>query len=366
MLISRYAKVFGVAAAIAILSACSGGGSGSQIAPSGPTMGSAVTGSGHTFHFTPRWSAYASLIPAQLRAHGPTHFVGKVAPAVKRRGIYVSEFAGASMFGYQKGNALDPGPICTVPFSVSSPNGIDVDGQGNLMEPDGGTHTLQIGQGPNMCGSLAATIADPNGQPSDASSADSLNGTVAIGNIFDNSGAAGSVSVCTVAGGCTQNLTNPAMFEVAGVAMDNSGNCWADASDPSGFATLTYFAGCTGAGVQATGFINSTFGGIDIDGSGNLVTIDAFSGGFGAVVVYSGCNPACTVVGGPFPLIGEAVFGHLNNKFNNKLATGDFVNGQIDIYRYSPTGLTYAYSFHNGLAQSLDVEGVAYNKRSSQ
>jgi hypothetical protein len=145
--------------------------------------------------------------------------------------------------------------------------------------------------------------------------------------------------------------------------MDNSGNCWGDGIDPSGLATLTYFAGCSGGGVQATGFVNSSFGGIDIDASGNLVTIDGFAP---AVYVYSGCNPACTLVGGPFPLIGDAIFGHLNSKFNNKLATGNFVNGQIDIYRYTPTSLTYAYSFNNGLSPSLDVEGAAYNKRSPQ
>ncbi|HEY5426169.1 MAG TPA: hypothetical protein VIJ77_06415 [Candidatus Tumulicola sp.] len=321
---------------------------------------------GHTLHFKPQWSRTASLIPRSLRPRLPMALHGKVAPDVVRRGIYVSEFSGTSMFGYKKGNATDPGPICTVPFAVSSPNGIAVDGAGNLMEPDGGTRTIQIGQGPNMCGSLAATVSDPFGQPSDAASADALNGTIAVGNIFDNSGAAGSISVCTVASGCTTNLTNPAMFEVAGVAMDNSGNCWADATDPTGVATLTYFAGCAGAGVQATGFTNTSFGGIDIDASGNLVTIDAFAGGTGAVDVYSGCNPACTLVGGPFALNGEAVFGHLNSKFNNKLATGDFAFGQVDIYRYSPTSLTYAYSFNNGLSASLDVEGAAYNKRSPQ
>jgi hypothetical protein len=65
----------------------------------------------------------------------------------------------------------------------------------------------------------------------------------------------GSISVCSVSAGCTSNLTNATtMYEVAGVAMDNSGNCWASAWNPSSVATLTYFAGCAGSGVLARCF----------------------------------------------------------------------------------------------------------------
>ncbi len=78
-----------------------------------------------------------------------------------------------------------------------------VDGVGNFLEPDGGTRSLNIYQGPGMCGALAGNIADPYGQPSDASSPDALTGKIALGNIFDNSSASGSVSICTLAGGCT-------------------------------------------------------------------------------------------------------------------------------------------------------------------
>jgi hypothetical protein len=340
---------------------------GSQVAPAGPEMGYNSGGVVHSIHLKPQWSELASLVPEGMRPRGPMPLMGRPAPDIARRGIYVSEFYGTSAYAYMKGNRANNGAICTVPWPVSLPNGIAVDGAGNFIEPDGGTRTINVGQGPNMCGAMAATIADPYGQPASASSANALTGTIAVGNIFDNSGAPGSISVCTVSAGCTQNLTNPGIYELAGVAMDNAGNCYADAIDPSGFANLTYFAGCTGSGVQATGFSNVYYGGIDIDASGNLVTIDTFgTGGTGAVDVYSGCNPACTLVGGPFPLIGNAVFGHLNSLHNNKLAVADVVNGQIDIYRYGPTSLTYAYSFNNGLSASLDVEGAAYNKRSPQ
>jgi hypothetical protein len=317
--------------------------------------------------------AVKSLIPEGFRplSYGVLH--GIQAPASAMRGIYVSEVSGTSIFGYQTKNKKNNGPRCTVPFAVAYPNDIDVDGAGNLIDPDGGTRSIIIGQGPDMCGAEAASISDPYGQPNDASSANALTGTIAVGNVIGNGrGATGSISVCTVAGGCTVNLTNAAMDEVAGVAMANNGDCWGDAFNSSSAATLTYFAGCAGAGVQASGFTNTSYGGIDLDKFGHLVTIDIFDpAGVSAVDVYSGCNPVCTLIGGPFPLEGDAVFGHLN-KGSSRFATGDYVNGQVDLYKYhssktgAGTSLTYEYSFNNGLNPSQGVEGVAYDPRSKQ
>jgi hypothetical protein len=359
MSISTLAKyAFGVTAAVAILAGCSNG--GSQVAPAGPAMGT-NTGGGVVD------SLYASLIPEGIRPRWPMPLVGRPAPDIAKRGIYVSGTNSANIYGYKRRNRSNNPPLCTTPFSVSHPEGIAVDGTGNLIDPDGGTKSIIIGQGPNMCGAMAATISDPYGTPSDASSANALTGTIAVANLESISGA-GSISVCTVSGGCTVKLTNSAMYVVAGVAMDNSGNCWADAIDESGVGTLTYFAGCAGSGVLATGFTNVYYGGLDIDKSGNLVTIDLFgAGGYsgtGAVNVYSGCNPACTLLSST-PTIAHSMYGHLN-KVNTKLAVSDVKNSQIDIYRYSPTGVTYLYSFNNGLSPSLGVEGVAYNKRSPQ
>jgi hypothetical protein len=296
-------------------------------------------------------------------------FFGKPAPATAKRGIYVSQVAGSNILGYKKGQRSNDPAICTVPFSIGSVNNVAVDGAGNLIDPDGAAGAIIIGQGPNMCGAEAAMISDPYGQPVDASSANALTGKIAVANTFDNGSTPGSISVCTVSAGCKKNLTNPAMDGVAAVALDNQGNCWADGINPSIQATLTYFAGCSGGGVQTTGFTNSGPGGIDIDASGNLVTIDVRGGGSsgtGVVDVYSGCKPACKLLSST-PLIAPAIYGHLNSLHNNKLAVADFDNGQIDIYSYSPTGgVTYLYSFNDGLSANLFVEGVAYNKRSPQ
>ena len=100
------------------------------------------------------------------------------------------------------------------------------------------------------------------------------------------------------------------MYEAGGVAMSNSGDCWVDAKPTStGGANLIYFKGCSGGGKVATGFKNTYYGDVDIDNKGNLVIIDEMAL---AVYIYSGCNPACKVVGGPFPLKAESFFGRLN------------------------------------------------------
>ena len=111
---------------------------------------------------------------------------------------------------------------------------------------------------------------------------------------------------------------------------------------------MTYFAKCKGAGVAATGYQNTSPGGLDIDSAGNLVAIDTSANNIGALLIYSGCKPACTLVGGPFPLHGETFWGHLNQK-STAFATANYVAGEIDVYQYSTTALTFLYSFSNGL-----------------
>lgn len=347
--------------AVALLAGCS-----SNMSPgtSGPSaVGQTQSQLDVHGKFIPHWSHLASLIPnGHIGLRGDV-LKSRPSPDNKKRansgGIYGSQFYAGLIAGYQHKNTGNNPPVCTV--GADYPNGIAVDGKGNLIDPDGGTRTVIVYAGPGMCGSEVGSISDTYGQPADASSADAATGEIAVGNIFDTSGA-GSISMCSISAGCTSNLTNSNMYEVAGVAMDNQGNCYASATNSLGTATLTYFAGCAGSGEAATGWQNTYYGGLDIDAAGNLVAIDAFTP---AVRVYSGCNPACTLVGGPFPLENDTVFGHLN-KQSMTFAAGDYANGNIDVYYYSPTSLTYWYSFDNGLGVSDDVEGAAYNPRSKQ
>lgn len=354
--------------ALGLLAGCSGGNMSSPTSTV-PSVGGSMGQKTHG-RFVPHWSKFASLVPPELRPHGGDVVKGRPEPLKKKShkgsgsgGLYGSQFFLGVINGYNHNNSGNGPPICSLPASY--PNGIAVDGQGNLIDPDGGTRAVIVYQGPGMCGPEVGSVADSFGQPADASSADAASGTIVVGNIFDNSGLPGSISLCTLASGCSTNLTNPAMFEVAGVAQANNGDCWASAIDSSGFPTLTYFAGCSGAGQVASGFDNVFYGGLDIDKAGNLVSIDLIGSGTGSVWVYSGCNPSCTLVGGPFPTQGESIFGHVN-KQSMSLAMGDFSVGAVDVYNYSPTSITYMYSITNGFAPSEDVEGAAYNPRSMQ
>jgi hypothetical protein len=86
--------------------------------------------------------------------------------------------------------------------------------------------------------------------------------------------------------------------------------------------------------------------------------------------LYAACKPACSLAGGPFPLLGLAYYGHLNKK-GNIFAAADEGLAQIDLYKYRSTpkpSLTYEYSFNNGLSSGSRsiVFGVAFNPRSAE
>ncbi|MBV8530841.1 MAG: hypothetical protein JO104_05945, partial [Candidatus Eremiobacteraeota bacterium] len=170
------------------------------------------------------------------------------------------------------------------------------------------------------------------------------------------------VTLCTRAIGCAINLTNPKMYEVAGVAQARNGDCWASANSSSSTTMLVYFSGCSGPGQIATGFRNADYGGLDIDSRGNLVAISTFDA---KLYVYRGCTPRCRLVGGPFALEPYAIFGHLNEK-STLFAAANFSTSKIDVYKYSPSNVKYEYSFDNGLNGTYDVEGVAFNPRSKE
>jgi hypothetical protein len=280
----------------------------------------------------------------------------------KTGGIYVSEFYGSDVFGYPHNNQANSPPSCTITTGMVQPQGIAADDSANLIVPEGYPNLARqvvVYAGPSLCGSEIGSFLDAWGQPDDASSNNAATGSIAVANMYD-AGGAGSIAVCTIAAGCATNLTNSNMYEVAAVLMDKAGDCWASAATQSGTATLTYFAGCTGAGQAATGYQNAYFGGLDIDKNGNIVSISAFDQ---KLYVYKGCNPSCTLVGGPFALQGQSLFGHLNAQ-SMIYAAADFQNGQIDVYHYSASGVTYWYSFNNGLDPTAMVEGVAVAPRS--
>lgn len=358
------------ALAVALLAGCSG--ASSQVTPSSSdSTTSAQTRERQHHNSNPKWAFPANFFDNKTEP-GPRYrevlaSLTKPGTAPPKTGIYVNEFYNDKVLAYQSRNTANNPPVCTVMTGESSAvNGIATDHFGNFITPIGstysGAHIVVVWKGPGLCGKQVGTINDTYGQASNAASYDAIHGTIVVGNIYDEpSNTAGSLSVCTLKGGCTSNLTNIEMFKVAGLALATNGDCWASSEDTRGSPHLIYFAGCSGSGTPASGFQNKDYGDLQIDRSGNLVSIDKNpSGPESQVWVYSGCNPTCTLVGGPYPLMGLVVGAALNHQAMT-LAVGNRTTGAVDVYYYSPAGLTYSYSFNNGLSASDTIEGIAYS-----
>lgn len=318
-------------------------------------------------------SASIPNVGAQYRAHSvwddqaPPRVVSVLhslvlpdkAKKLPKAGVYVTQFYGSDILGFAAVNKGNKPAICTV-SGVTSVNDVGVDGAGNLMEPDGGTATLNIFQGPTMCGKNVGSISDSYGQPADASSANAMTGKIAVSNL-ESGTLPGSLTICTLAGGCTVQLTNSNIYHAGGVVMSPSGNCYLNVKTSSaGGADLLYFKKCAGKGVVASGFKSTYYGGMDMDNSGNLVVIDDMAEN---VYIYKGCNPKCTVVGGPFALKGESFFGKLSQD-NSTFTAVDRTDAVVDVYTYSTKALKFSYSYTNGLEASETPDGVGVLPRS--
>jgi hypothetical protein len=301
-------------------------------------------------------SASSSSLPA---THDASSVAMRAARATPKGGIYVSQFDASSVYGYAGLNKRNAPPICGE-TSGDFVADVATDSKGDLIAPSQQGETIYVYQGPAMCGPTAATLSDPYGLPVDVASANALTGKIAVANIEDDGPISnpppGSITICTVASGCTKNLTNSQMNRVGAVALDNRGDCWASATNASGLPTLTFFAHCAGKGRAATGYQNSGYGGLELDKKGNLLALDFNDA---ALYVYSGCKPACALVAGPFALQGESFYGKLNRD-GTTFAAADYQDGKVDIYKYDTTSLTYQFSFDQDLSRGSEVEGIAF------
>jgi hypothetical protein len=176
--------------------------------------------------------------------------------------------------------------------------------------------------------------------------------------------AAQQVDICSLRSGCTSSLVGPYLDAPASIALSRNGDCWAEGDETSGPGTLDYFKGCNSEGQVTTGYYGGgdNYGGIDIDKYGNIASIFANYHNSPALYVYSGCNPACAMLSGPLALRGNGTYGHLN-KDSTEFAAADAQYSSIDIYKYSPTSLTYEYSSNSGFS---GVYGLAFNPRAER
>lgn len=281
-------------------------------------------------------------------------------------GIYVSSYYVTSVYAFksdykQGGN----GPACTLFTGQEDIRDIVADPKGDLIVPEGASGSVVVYSGPNLCGPALGVISDPYGQPDDAASLNAATGTIVVADFQTASKKVGNLAICTLKNGCTEMLTGPNIAGYGGgVALAKNGDCWLVSAGPgSTGARMTYWPGCTGSGEAVTGFRNTSFGSLSIDKQGDLVALDYDGGKAGQLWVYSGCNPACTLVGGPFALNGDPLFGALNARGDSfgTMETAWPNGGTVDIYKYSPTAVTYDYSFNSSYETVTYPEGFAYS-----
>ncbi len=247
-------------------------------------------------------------------------------------------------------------PVCQI--SGSYVVNVAADASGDLIDPDGGSRTVKVFRGPGACGPKLGAFPDKDGQPSDAASRNAKTGTIYVGNIQATKEHYGTVSICSLASGCTAVLSNPAIGgQLFGVAEDKGGSVYASGrANASGTgAALVYWKNGTGPGVRIAAYHNSSPGGLEIDGNGNILAFDTSAG---ALWIYSGCPSKCSAHG-PFALKGQSVYGRVNAP-DSTLEVADFEYGQVDVYKYAGLGgITYLYSYSSGLDSGADVEGIA-------
>lgn len=280
------------------------------------------------------------------------------APANIANAVYVAAYFGNTpIFAYDYSTTQkNLPPICDVPGSYVV--NVATDTRGDLIDPDGGSRTVTIFRGPSPCGNKAGSFADNAGQPSDAASWNALTGKIYVANIQATGHANGSVSVCTLAAGCTAVLTSHAISgQLFGIAEDKAGNVFASGytTAQNTGASLVYWKAGAGNPIRLSAYKNITPGGLTMDPSGNLLSPDTFNR---KLWVYSGCPFKC-VAHGPFALKGQSVYGRVNST-GTTFEAADFEYGRVDVYAYLGTsGIRYRYSFSAGLDPGADVEGIA-------
>jgi hypothetical protein len=349
--------------AAALLAGCSGG--------NGSSPSTSVGSSGLTPLTVKSGPARPELmtVPKYLvKKTTPYRVIHKAAEYTRGIAVSAANLLHHNIIVYPKDNS-DNGPLTCTQSTGDVVNDMESDPQGNLIVPDGFSGVLVYGP-PftyGSCGTLLGSINEPYGQATSASASDAVNGKIVVGNI--GGGRNSGVVTCTLSSQSCTPLVSPNMGQLASVAMDDNGNCYADAFDQNGNVGLWVYNNCAGTGNELTsadGFSEQYYGGMDVDSAGNLVVVSLLNSSFSypsTVTVYSGCNTGtCTVQGGPFNLQGESEFGHLGYE-SERWTTVDIKNSAVEVYAYNGhgSGLNYLYSFNNGLSCATNLcESAAY------
>lgn len=270
------------------------------------------------------------------------------APATARAGVYVAQANGAGdgiVLGYGTQNRGNAGPSCSIDGQSFQQTQIAADRAGRLYLPQTATSAIRI-YAPR-CGKLLRTISDPGG--SDIS--------VAIDGVKFYAAGGTHVSSCSVKG-CTNNLSDSSIHQLASVAVDRSGNVWASYYNQGFAPSLIVWRKASMPGRVVSGYVNpNTPGGLIFDLHDNLISIETI---FPDAFLYS-CNAATAscINTSTIALHAGSAFGSLNAK-NTDIQITDYANDAVDVYTYP--NFKYKYSYDNGLISTDSVEGIVQTR----
>jgi len=270
------------------------------------------------------------------------------APATARAGVYVAQANGAGdgiVFGYGTQNRRNAEPACSIDGQSFQQTQIAADRIGRLYLPHTSTSSIQV-YAPR-CGKLLHSISDPGG--SDIS--------VAVDGVKFYAAGGTHVSSCSVKG-CTNNLSDSSIFQLASVAVDHSGNVWASYYNQSFAPSLIVWVKASMPGRVLSGYVNpNTPGALIFDRHDNLISVETI---FPDAFLYS-CNAATAscINTNTIQLHAGSAFGSLNAK-NTDIQITDYANDAVDVYAYP--SFTYKYSYDSGLMSTFSVEGIVQTR----
>lgn len=370
---ARFVRTVSVAATLALLAACSSGGSS---VPTIPGTQPDSIGRSMSLSFIPHFKQVDALgnrlqaPSATLRFFDPEPFD---ATAITN-GVYGANYgnAGGNQLGgyfnlYKLPGSSGSKPVCKGGLNkVAEINDIAADSTGTLWVP--GLVPTNLVKGivltytKNTCTEAKAKLTETTGEPSDI--AFTTTGTKYVLDIVNfpkmtngqieiyPKGKTSPSSRLQLPGelvgtGSSQGLA-------LGLATDSKNNVYATYLNTSSGTDITVFAGGAGKGKILQNVSGVDYEGMTFDGSGNLVVATDASGG-AAIDVF---KPPFTGSPTSFPAQGSAIDVKLDPA-GTHLYVGDATNNTIDVYKY-PTG-TYLYSITvtTVAPEGAVVEGVA-------
>ena len=214
--------------------------------------------------------------------------------------------------------------------SVCEPDGLATDKHGNLYEADQCSHKVQI-YAPNDVGKPTSTIPDFGYLP--AGVAVDTAGNIYLANIESNGAGQGNV-IRFDAKTRSRTLLRGAPYFPFCLAMDASGNLWADGQSYRGYAVIGFWKNATGM----FNHVNISFkfpGQLQFDSAGNLILNDqsGSSNGGSELFVYppGSTNPIRSI---PIQNDGSDIVSFVLEKDNARIFAPDVTNSNIYLYGY--------------------------------